>query len=99
MMRTRTWALGLLSSASRPKGHDTHNAPPPFFSIGRLCHSSRGKNTVFQDPKYRELEGVGELMRALNACLDTQRMRTTRFSTSIGCSKSLRGSATSSSCQ
>ena len=47
-------ALGLLSSGSRPKGQGTHNAP--LFSLTRgLCLSSREKNTVFRDPKYREL--------------------------------------------
>ena len=49
--------------------------------------------------KWRKFKGLGELMRALNVCLDTKLMGTVRFSTSVGSLRSLRGSATSPSCQ
>ena len=48
--------------------------------------------------EWRKLKGLGELMCALNVYLDTKHMGTARLSTSVGFSRSLKGSVTSSSC-
>ena len=53
------------------KSHDTHNAPP--FSRLKVGTSSIGKNMVFLNLEWR-LKGLGELMRALNVCLDVKRL-------------------------
>ena len=53
-------ALGLFSSESRPKGHDTHKALI-FFRLKDYALLV-GKNTMFQDPKYGELEIINAHM-------------------------------------
>ena len=53
------WALGPLSSGSRPKGHGIHNVPF-FFSTKGLCPSSRGKILCFRT---LSMENCSLLMR------------------------------------
>ena len=46
---------------------------PPFFRL-KVGASSVGKNTVLLNLEWRKLKVLGELMRALNMCLDIKRM-------------------------
>ena len=60
--------LGLLSSGSVPK-KSRYSQCPHFFWL-KVGTSSVGKNTVLLILEWRKLKGLGELMCALNACLD-----------------------------
>ena len=50
------------------KSHGTHNVP--FFSQLKVGTSSVIKHLVLLNLEWRKLKGLGELMRALNVCLD-----------------------------
>ena len=89
--------LGLLSSGSRPK--KLRYSQYPLFFWPKVGTSLVGKNTVLLNLEWRKLTRLGELMHALNACLDIKNVLTACFLTTIDCSRSLRGSATSPSCQ
>ena len=87
---------GLLSSESRPKKPRYSQCPYLFWL--KVSTSSIGKNTVLLNFEWRKLKGLGELMHALNACLDIKHVLIACFSTSVDCARSLRGSATIPSC-
>ena len=61
-------APGLLSSGSGPKKPWYPQCLP--FSWLKVGTSSVEKNTVLLNLEWRKLKGLGELMRALNVCLD-----------------------------
>ena len=44
----------------------------PFFSWLKVDASSVRKNKVLLNLEWRKLKGLGELMCALNTCLDTK---------------------------
>ena len=46
---------------------------PPFSRL-KVGASSVGENTVLLNLEWRKFKGLGELMCALNACLDTKRV-------------------------
>ena len=64
MMRVSTVGLGLKVMV----------LTMPYFSRLKVGASSVGKNTVLLNLEWRKLKGLGELMRALNTCLDTKRV-------------------------
>ena len=88
--------MRLFSSGSGLKSHGTHNAPL-FFWL-KVGNSSVEKNTMLLNLEWRKLKGLGELICALNACLDIKCGLIACFSTLVDCSISLRGNTTSSSC-
>ena len=46
----------------------------PHFSRLKVGASLVGENTVLLNLEWRKLKGLGELMCALNECLDTKRV-------------------------
>ena len=50
------------------ESHSTHNAPI-FFRL-KVGASSVGKNIVLLNLEWRKLKVLGELIHALNVCLD-----------------------------
>ena len=60
--------LGLLNSGSVPKKPWYPQCPP--FSRLKVGTSSVEKNMVLLNLEWRKLKGLGELMCALNVCLD-----------------------------
>ena len=61
-------ASGLLNNGSGPKKPWYPQCPP--FSRLKVGTSSVGKNMVLLNLEWRKLKGLGELMCALNVCLD-----------------------------
>ena len=57
-----------MSSRSGPK-KPWYSQCPPFFRL-KVGASLVGKNMVLLNLELRKLKGLGELMRALNVCLD-----------------------------
>ena len=65
-------APSLLNSGSGPKKSWYPQCPP--FSQLKVGTSSVGKNMMLLNLEWRKLKGLGELMRALNVCLDIKHM-------------------------
>ena len=86
----------LLSSGSGPK-KPRYSQCPPFFWL-KIGNYSIEKNNVLLNLEWRKLKRLGELICALNACLDIKRGLTTCFSALVDYLISLRGNATSPSC-
>ena len=70
MRRARQWACaGVLLSSGFGHKKSWYPQCPPFSRL-KVGPSIVGKNMVFLNLEWRKLKGLGELIRALNVCLD-----------------------------
>ena len=68
----RIVGLGLSNSGFGPK-KAWYQQYPPFFQL-KVGTSSVRKNMVLLNLEWRKLKGLGELMCALNVCLDIKQV-------------------------
>ena len=75
MRRAKQWACvgaGSINSGFGPK-KQRYSQCPHFFQL-KVGVSSVGKNTMLLNLEWRKLKELGELMLALNVCLDIKRV-------------------------